>query len=69
MPPAEFVGVWEEIKAEEERRAAEEAELFKSKARSTEIQTEEQVRACVHPTSNQLGQWLMRLWCSAVLVS
>lgn len=36
--------MWEEIKAEEERRAVEEAELFKTKARSTDIATEEQVR-------------------------
>eukprot|EP00887_Chlorella_sp_A99_P000601 scaffold17.g601.t1 len=39
---AEFVRAWEDIKAEEERRAAEDAELFKTKARSTEIATEEQ---------------------------
>lgn len=34
--------MWEEIKAEEERRAAEEAELFKTKTRRTDIATEEQ---------------------------
>ncbi|GAB4814208.1 hypothetical protein N2152v2_001254 [Parachlorella kessleri] len=40
----EFVGAWEELKAEEERRTAEEAELFKTKTRSTDIATEEQAR-------------------------
>lgn len=41
-PAAAFVGAWEEIKAEEARRAAEEAELFKSKLRSTAIETDAQ---------------------------
>jgi hypothetical protein len=44
---AELVALWEEIKAEEERQAAEEAELFKSKTRSIEIVSEEQVWACL----------------------
>jgi midasin len=42
-PSAEFVGAWEEVKAEEERRAAAEAELFRHKTRSTDIASEEQV--------------------------
>lgn len=39
-----LLDVWESIKEEEERRAAEEFELFKSKARTTEVLSEEQVR-------------------------
>ncbi|KAL4440107.1 hypothetical protein ABPG75_003108 [Micractinium tetrahymenae] len=38
----EFVGAWEDVKAEEERRAAAEAEVFKHKTRATDIATEEQ---------------------------
>lgn len=37
------MGAWEDVKAEEERRAAAEAEVFKHKARSTDIASEEQV--------------------------
>lgn len=40
---AEFVGAWEEVKAEEARRAEAEAEVFKHKTRSTDIASEEQV--------------------------
>ena len=40
--PAEFVGAWEDVKAEEQRRAAEEAEVFKQKTRTTDIASEEQ---------------------------
>lgn len=46
ISPAEFVGAWEEIKAEEARRAEVEAEVFKHKTRSTDIASEEQVRCC-----------------------
>ncbi len=38
---ASLLAVWEEAKAEEARRAAEEAELFKSRARAVEVPTEE----------------------------
>lgn len=37
------MGAWEEVKAEEERRAAAEAEVFRHKTRSTDIASEEQV--------------------------
>ncbi len=63
--PAEFVGAWEEIKAEEERRAAEEAELFKTKLRSTEIATEEQVSWPCMPVAG-LGSLLSRAGCLTV---
>ena len=39
---AAFVTVWEDIKEEEERRAAEEAELFKTKSRTVDVPTEEE---------------------------
>lgn len=42
-PAAEFVGAWEEVKAEEARRAEADAEVFKHKTRSTDIASEEQV--------------------------
>ncbi|KDD77117.1 hypothetical protein H632_c15p0, partial [Helicosporidium sp. ATCC 50920] len=37
-----FVDVWETIKAEEERRAIEEAEMFKTKVRSTHLDTDDE---------------------------
>lgn len=37
------MGAWEDVKAEEERRAIAEAEVFKHKLRSTTIASEEQV--------------------------
>ena len=40
---AEYVGAWEDVKAEEQRRVALEAEMFKHKTRSTTIASEEQV--------------------------
>ncbi len=38
---AAFVAAWREVKASQEAKAAEEAELFKTKTRSTDIATEE----------------------------
>jgi len=61
--PAEFVGAWEELKAEEERRAAEEAQLFKTKTRSTDIATEEQARL------REAGRWLAACSSSSAVVA
>lgn len=38
-----FVKIWEDIKEEEDRRAGEEAELFKTKVQNSHIKTEEEI--------------------------
>ena len=44
-----MVGAWEELKAAQEAAAAQEAELFRTKARATTILTEEVRTQLAHP--------------------
>lgn len=44
----EFVEIWNQVKEEEERRAAEEAELVKTKLRTLQINSDDEVSKCRH---------------------
>jgi midasin len=53
-----FVVIWEEVKDEEARREAEEAQLYKTKTRTSEVLSEEQV-GCCHASSTHVPVCLL----------